>query len=530
MQANDGKLYGITEKGGAKDLGVLFQYDPVTSVYTKKIDFIGEGNGSKPYGSLILASDGKLYGITEKGGAIDLGVLFQYDPVTSIYTKKIDFTGLNVGIGSLMQASDGKLYGATTGGLYGVGILFQYDLLTSVYTKKLDFKHDSNGVLPVSLMQASDGNLYGMTHYGGANSMGVLFQYDPATSIYTKKLDFTGDANGRHPFGSLIQASDGKLYGMTLSGGTNDLGVLFQYDPVTSTYTKKLDLTGKNQESGQLLQTGLIEIAPKMSLTTSLAFSTTCAGSYVMVAYTLSGGSAFSGNEFIAQLSDVSGSFASPITIGKSVNLFSGTFGNTFLPATIPAGSGYRIRVISSNPVIIGKDNGSDISISSSMPTPLIIVNSINPVSPVLSTSGGNKYQWFKNGIPISGATGNSYTVDSEGSYEVQAYLDGNCKSPFSNPYVFSITGDISVTEQAEIVSVYPNPASGILTIPLQRFIDGEEIGVEIIDMLGRTKESAKGRGGTSIEMDVKAYHAGIYIVIIERLNQRITTKFIKSN
>ena len=99
--------------------------------------------------------------------------------------------------------------------------------------------------------------------------MGVLFQYDPATSIYTKKLDFTGDANGRHPFGSLIQASDGKLYGMTLSGGTNDLGVLFQYDPVTSTYTKKLDLTGKNQESGQLLQTGLIEIAPKMSLTTS---------------------------------------------------------------------------------------------------------------------------------------------------------------------------------------------------------------------------------------------------------------------
>lgn len=521
--ANDGKLYGITEKGGAKDLGVLFQYDPVTSIYTKKIDFIGEGNGSKPYGSLILASDGKLYGITSDG------VLFQYDPITSVYTKKIDFTGLNVGIGPLVQASDGKLYGATTGGLYGVGILFQYDLLTSVYTKKLDFKHDSNGVLPVSLIQASDGNLYGMTHFGGANSMGVLFQYDPATSIYTKKLDFTGDANGRHPFGSLIQASDGKLYGMTLSGGTNDLGVLFQYDPVTSTYTKKLDLTGKNQESGQLPQTGLIEIAPKMSLATSFGFSTTCVGSYLKVAYTLGGGGAFSGNEFTAQLSDARGSFASPITIGKSVALYSGTI-DTFLPPNTSVGSGYRIRVLGSNPAIIGKDNGSDISIRSSMPTPLIIVNSINPVSPVLSTSGGNEYQWFKNGRPISGATRNSYTVDSEGSYEVQAFLDGNCSSPLSSPYVFSITGDISVNKQFDSVLVYPIPASDILNISLQHFIDEEEIGVVILDMLGRTKESTKGRGGATIEMDVKAYHPGIYIVIIERLNQRITTKFIKSN
>ena len=51
------------------------------------------------------------------------------------------------------------------------------------YTKLLDF-NDTNGQSPSSsLMQASDGMLYGMTKFGGANGAGVLFQYNPATSV-----------------------------------------------------------------------------------------------------------------------------------------------------------------------------------------------------------------------------------------------------------------------------------------------------------------------------------------------------------
>ena len=46
--------------------------------------------------------------------------------------------------------------------------------------------------------------------------------------------------------GSLIQASDEKLYGMTSLGGSSDYGVAFSYDPVTSTYTKLSDFNGDN--------------------------------------------------------------------------------------------------------------------------------------------------------------------------------------------------------------------------------------------------------------------------------------------
>ena len=70
--------------------------------------------------------------------------------------------------------------------------------------------------------------------------MGVLFQYDPATNIYIKKLEFYGGTSGTYPYGSLMQASDGKLYGTTNEGGVNNMGLLFQYDPATNTYTMNI--------------------------------------------------------------------------------------------------------------------------------------------------------------------------------------------------------------------------------------------------------------------------------------------------
>jgi len=251
LQASDGKLYGMTETGGSNNMGTLFQYDPSTGKYFKKIDFNGTAKGSNPLSSLIQASNGKLYGMTSKGGTINWGTLFEFDPSTNTFTKKVDFAGgVASGMfpsGKLMQASNGKLYGMTSkGGTYNLGVIFEFDPATSTFTKKMDFNGTVNGSYPHgALMQASDGKLYGMASYGGsATTKGVLFQYDIATSTYTKKIDFTGTANGRAPYGELIQGTDGKLYGMTQLGGANDKGTLFQFDPITNAYTKKIDFDG----------------------------------------------------------------------------------------------------------------------------------------------------------------------------------------------------------------------------------------------------------------------------------------------
>ena len=265
MQANDGKLYGMTTRGGSSDAGVIFSFDPSSSIYTKLKDF-DNANGGSPYGSLIQASDGKLYGMTTYGGSNGYGVIFSFDPLASTYTKLKDFDNANGGFpsfGSLMQASDGKLYGMAGGGSNGRGVIFSFDLPASTYTKLKDFDN-ANGADPAgSLIQASDGKLYGNTTYGGISNGGVIFSFDPLASAYTKLKDFedVNGANGAAPNGSLLQASDGKLYGMTQYGGNNYAGsgggVIFSFDALSSTYTKLKDFgtneTGTNV-SGSLVQ------------------------------------------------------------------------------------------------------------------------------------------------------------------------------------------------------------------------------------------------------------------------------------
>ena len=252
IQTSTGKFYGLTSRGGEWGEGVLFEYDPATNTYIKRFDFFSS-YGKKPQGSLLQAANGKLYGMTKEGGTNNIGVLFEYDPATNTYSKKLDFYGMNGShpYGSLIQASNGKLYGMTYSGGNGSGfsggVIFEYDTATNTYTKKYVFD-STNGEYPMgSLIQATNGKLYGMTKEGGANGIGVIFEYDPATNTYSKKYDFNG-INGKFPFGSLTQTLNGKLYGMTSSGGVHHDGVLFEYDPVTNTYTKLLDFNGTNGE------------------------------------------------------------------------------------------------------------------------------------------------------------------------------------------------------------------------------------------------------------------------------------------
>ncbi|HPF00706.1 MAG TPA: hypothetical protein PKY63_08575, partial [Bacteroidales bacterium] len=87
-------------------------------------------------------------------------------------------------------------------------------------------------------------------------------------------------------------------------------------------------------------------------------FAVTCStGATGTVAFTST--DLFSSNTYTAQLSNASGSFASPVNIGSLLtDANSGTITFTIPPGT-PTGSGYMIRVISSNPVVIGSNSAT---------------------------------------------------------------------------------------------------------------------------------------------------------------------------
>lgn len=249
MLANNGKMYGVTTDGGQYGRGVLFEFNFVLNTYNVEFEFDNGSNGGRPYGALIQTGNGKLYGMTTIGGTSNMGVLFEYDYLTKIFTKKIDFDDVakgNEAYGSLMKASNGKLYGMThSGGTYNKGILFEYDPATEIFTKKIDFDGTLKGSFPYgSVMQANNGKLYGMTKYGGSFNKGVLFEYDILTDSLIAKINFDGINKGENPFGSLIQANNGLLYGMTRIGGTLDLGTIFEYNTTNDNLTRKISFNG----------------------------------------------------------------------------------------------------------------------------------------------------------------------------------------------------------------------------------------------------------------------------------------------
>jgi len=236
-----GKLFGIRGKRNYLDpRNELFEWEPINNVYTKRLEF-NVSNGRMAMGSLTY-TDGKLFGMTSKGGQTNQGTLFEFDPGTSTHRRMQDFddTKGTAPQGKLL-AYNGRFYGMTpTGGANNSGTLFEWQSQSNTFVKKFDFG-GANGSQPFGSLVEKDGKLYGMTAFGGANDQGVIFEWDPGADSFTKKVDFVAQTGGQ-PHGDLV-LNDGKFYGMTYAGGQNSVGVLFEWDPATNIYAKRQDLS-----------------------------------------------------------------------------------------------------------------------------------------------------------------------------------------------------------------------------------------------------------------------------------------------
>lgn len=159
-----------------------------------------------------------------------------------------------------------------------------------------------------------------------------------------------------------------------------------------------------------------------------------CTGQTVNIPFTATG-NYNAGNVFTAQLSNATGSFASPINIGTLASTTSGTITGT-IPAGTPTGTGYRIRVISSAPATTGEQNTSNITITDGQ-AQTIGVTPASPASFCVGTSvtltaaaGFTNYVWS------TGATGTSITVNTAGTYSVTAQSSDGCGTASSEPII----------------------------------------------------------------------------------------------
>ncbi|HWB64467.1 MAG TPA: choice-of-anchor tandem repeat GloVer-containing protein [Chitinophagales bacterium] len=244
IMSADGKIYGTTQAGGShtsttatEGCGTLYTYDTHSNTFTKLIDFNGTVNGENPQG-LIQGSNGLIYGMARQGGAQNLGVIYSFNPAGRIFNLLHTFSSADGALPTschLTQAGS-KWFGMTTwGGNYNMGVIFSLDMQNVTFTKLMDF-NGSNGAYPTgTLTQASNGLLYGVTSYGGPDNNGTMFSFNASNAAFVKLHDFDG-TDGADPYGALTQATDGNLYGITTDGGSNGTGVIYSYDITTNLF------------------------------------------------------------------------------------------------------------------------------------------------------------------------------------------------------------------------------------------------------------------------------------------------------
>lgn len=271
----DNRLYGpalsTTFVTGGLIYSTTLDGSDVNTVYQ-----LGELDGLRPEGGLLLASDGLLYGTTVWGEvqSTTSGTIFRVSPDDETFeslfefadTESVSATGVAINsngaypAAAMIEGSDGNLYGVTrSGGASGAGTVFRiardgtgFSTLHEFAPFEVDeltlLSTNEDGVNPEgALVEGADGYFYGTAFAGGANGSGTIFRlrFDgtgfEVIHVFSETVltDAAQPANaeGAAPLAGLIDGGDGLFYGTASRGGETGNGTVFAVAPDGSVIT-----------------------------------------------------------------------------------------------------------------------------------------------------------------------------------------------------------------------------------------------------------------------------------------------------
>jgi uncharacterized repeat protein (TIGR03803 family) len=251
IEARDGKLYGTTYYGGTNDAGTVFRLNKDGSGLTLLHSFAGAPDEINPWAGVIEGSDGALYGTTS---ALELntgaGTVFKLNKDGGGYLVLHRFTNVFEGrypTAALLETSDGALYGTTAGGGIENATVFKLNKDGSDYAILHHFTGtNGDGAEPWGkLIEATDGRLYNTTFSGGAADRGAVFRIEKSGSNFMVLHSFTTETtDGARPYAAVLEGTDGMLYGTTFFGGSGAGGTVFRMNKEGTSYTILHHFTG----------------------------------------------------------------------------------------------------------------------------------------------------------------------------------------------------------------------------------------------------------------------------------------------
>ncbi len=153
-----------------------------------------------------------------------------------------------------------------------------------------------------------------------------------------------------------------------------------------------------------------------------------------------------------------------------------------------------------------------------------LILNMVTATTPTISITGSmqissstaQQYQWFLNGEPIEGQTGQNLIIyETTGTYHVQIVGEGGCYAVSD-----SLEVTLGIEENTSSFEVYPNPSTQSITIKSNNAIHG----ISVVDKTGKTVLSLNSGNA----FDISPLKAGSYLLLIKTPSEIIRTKLIK--
>jgi uncharacterized repeat protein (TIGR03803 family) len=275
-----GNLYGASTYGGGASscvnmpCGAIYKVDAAGNE-TTLYEFQGPPDGKNPIG-LTVSPSGALYGVTEYGGTSTFsycgdgcGTVFGFSSKGETVLHSFDAPPSDgiVPQASVLIVSDGTMYGTTTYG--GSNNAFDnpgegtiYSIANGKESVIYNFTGGDDGGLPSAGLLGRGDALYGTAEFGGngpcvtplGNGCGTVFKL--SASGDTTLWQFQDGPDGADPAANLIADKDGNLYGTTVLGGDLNCnisrgnppgcGVVFKLTPsgketVLHTFTNSTD-------------------------------------------------------------------------------------------------------------------------------------------------------------------------------------------------------------------------------------------------------------------------------------------------
>lgn len=178
--------------------------------------------------------------------------------------------------------------------------------------------------------------------------------------------------------------------------------------------------------------------------------------------------------------------------------------GATNTSLTVTNGGSYTVRV-NAGTCFSPVSNAVAITVNAVPTQP-----TITQVGTSLQSSSASGNQWYTNGNPIAGATGQTYTPPASGNFSVQVTSNG-CTSPMSSDFNFLITAINSPVLERNI-KIWPNPAVNDLFITYQNNTHPMELRVYALNGMA---VSGPMNFTSRIDIDTRGWARGAYVIVI---------------